>query len=344
MGLRFFSDPHIGTVRTSHTTVPSRQALTRTLHQQALLASDYQDGPVFCLGDLFDTDSNSEASILQGADVVMRCTAVLGGNHDLPNREGKLSSLQLLDSVVPGKIVCGSTDEPGFMFHQTQEAVVYMVPHMATQDLFDLSLTEAAAHADSLTGEPKILCLHCNYNSGLIHNDASLNLTKEKADALLSSFSYILLGHEHASRVLHGGGLIILGNTHPTSFSDISDKFVWDFRDGVFTSQTVWSKKAGYRELDWEVGADSIPETVQFIEVSGNAPAERLPDIAQWISTLWKNYPNLLMVRNRVESSSITPEVDVSMPRSLDLPARISTALASSDLLPLWEQYKEAVQ
>lgn len=344
MSIWFFSDPHIGTVRNSHTTVQSRAALKFELFKtSARLIEVTGSDPLFCLGDLFDTDSNDEATIMQGADVVKRCTAVLGGNHDLPNREGKLSSLQLLSSVIPGRIVCGSTDEPGYMLYITAEAVVYMVPHMATQDLFDLSLSEVLGAASQVVDRSKVLCLHCNYNSGLIHNDASLNLTREKADELLEVFDYVLLGHEHEHRTLHGGKLIILGNTHPTSFSDISDKYLWEFDGSGFRPHLLWSRSDGYLNMDWEQGSDELHDTVQFIEITGKAPAERLPDIAQGIASLWKTCPNLLMVRNNVEADVALPEVDTTVSRTLDLPSRISLALADSDLLPIWNEYLEAV-
>ena len=346
MSIWFFSDPHIGLVRNSHTTVQSRAALRFELFRSAArLIEITGSDPLFCLGDLFDTDNNDEATILQGAEIVRRCKMVLGGNHDLPNREGKLSSLQLLDQVIPDKIVCGSTDEPGFGRAEGHKAVIYMVPHMATQELFEQSLMEASTDARELnTSKPLILGLHCNYNSGLIHNDASLNLTKEKADELLEVFEFVLLGHEHESRTLQGGKLIILGNTHPTSFSDISDKFIWEFDDGRFTPHLIWSKQAGYQKLGWEEDMDLIPDTVQFIEITGKAPAERLPDIAQSIARLWKTYPNLLMVRNNVESDISLPAVDVAVSRTLDLPSRISHALADSDLLPIWNHYLEVAQ
>lgn len=347
MSIWFFSDPHIGLVRNSHTTVQSRAALRQELFRTAArLIEITGSDQLFCLGDLFDTDTNDEATILQGAEIVNRCTMVLGGNHDLPNREGKLSSLQLLDQVILHKIVCGSTDEPGF--GRGINPSVYFVPHMATQELFEQSLREACADAASLKeaypGHPFILCLHCNYNSGLIHNDASLNLTKEKADELLEVFEYVLLGHEHESRTLHGGKLIILGNTHPTSFSDISDKYIWEFDGSEFRAHLLWSKADNYGKVDWDHDIDVIPDTVQFIEITGKAPAERLPDIAQNIAKLWKTYPNLLMVRNNVESDISLPEVDVAVSRTMDLPSRIGHALADSDLLPIWNHYVEVAQ
>jgi hypothetical protein len=271
----------------------------------------------------------------------------MAGNHDLPNREGKLGSLQLLADMLPGDcderspIVLGSVSQPGFDFVGDCGAYVYLVPHMATQELFDISLDEVTDFVGR--DETSILCLHCNYNSGLIHNDASLNLTAERAEKLLETFDYVLLGHEHMPRTLHNGRLIILGNTHPTSFSDVGDKFLWEFDGKQFIQHPIWSKADGYRELRY---GDSVrmDELVQFIEVTGTVPSEQLPNIAQAITKLWKEWPNLLMVRNNVQSDSIVPEVDHAVCRSLDLPSRISAALESTDLHSIWQHYREAAQ
>lgn len=338
----FFSDPHIGTMRTSHTTQASRLRLRDALYEQAMDIM-WPSEPVYCLGDLFDTESNDERVIQHGYRVAQQCEKVLAGNHDLPNREGKLSSLQLIAGMLEeDQVVLGSVDEPGFQVDAHDLAHVYLVPHMATQALFDQSLQEVHDFAGrEVKDRPKILCLHCNYNSGFIQNDASLNLTTAQADWLLERFDYVLLGHEHVPRKLHGGQLIILGNTHPTSFSDISRKVIWEFNDTGFREHEIWSTD-GFMSLNWEDASTEI-EGVQFLDIVGSAPSDQLPKIAASIAKLWRDNPNLLMVRNSVESEFVAPEVHQAT-RSLDLPARISTALADTDLLPVWQSYLEQAQ
>lgn len=350
----FFSDPHIGTMRTAHTTQASRLRLRDAIFQQALRLVSPHNHSTYCLGDLFDTESNDERSILDGWQIASRCQRVLAGNHDLPNREGKVSSLQMIAEMMEyGRVVLGATDEHGYRFTSEPEAVVIMVPHVATQELFDKSLNEAWKHAARCTRDRAIiLCLHCNYNSGLIHNDASLNLTSYQAEWLLEKFDYVLLGHEHMPRTLHEGRLIILGNTHPTSFSDISDKYLWEFDGKEFKKHLIWDASLGHCDVDWqtlvkpwaEAQATRIhAEGAQFLDITGVAPPDMLPKVAAGIAQLWRDNPDLLMVRNSVQSEFVAPEVQKAT-RSLDLPARISTALADTDLLPVWQSYLEKAQ
>lgn len=344
----FFSDPHIGTMRTSHTTQASRLRLREALDDQAWKAlAKAGSRPVYCLGDLFDTESNDERAIGQGYRIAQQCEKVLAGNHDLPNREGKVSSLQLIAGMLEeDQVVLGSVDEYGYSVTSEAAAAVFMIPHMATQELFDKSLQEVWDHAGRCTKDRAlILCLHCNYNSGFIQNDASLNLTTEQADWLLERFNYVLLGHEHIPRKSHDGRLIVLGNTHPTSFSDISRKLVWEFDGEEFKGHEIWNVD-GFKSLNWEDMVQGTAELdgVQFLDIVGTAPPDQLPKIAASIAKLWRDNPNLLMVRNSVQSEFVAPEVNHTATRSLDLPARISTALADTDLLPVWQSYLEQAQ
>jgi DNA repair exonuclease SbcCD nuclease subunit len=344
--IRFFTDPHIGVIRGSHTTIASRQRLTEAVFNSTLKAID---GPHrnICLGDLYDTTSNDEKAILQGFAITQKCDKVLAGNHDLPNREGKLSSLQLLSLIAPeGRVILGSVSEPGFdvSVYEDEGVAVFFVPHMATQELFDQSLAEVADFKTREYQGKSILCLHCNYNSGFIQNDASLNLSEAQAVDLLKVFDYILLGHEHVSRELHKGRLIILGNTHPTSFSDVSKKYVWDFDGNEFSKTCIWDDSFHYRSLTINDLDSPLPETIQFVEVRGEAQMEQLPEVAQKVARLWKDYPSLFMVRNGLECISDLPEVVSPSHGSLDLPSRISSALADTDLLPVWNSYLEEVK
>jgi hypothetical protein len=346
MSIWFFSDPHLGLERTSHTTPASRAKLKQRLFEQAL--NCFRQGePVYCLGDLFDTESNDEAVILQGMAVVNGIDGVIAGNHDCPNREGRKSSLQLIQSVYPDKVISGEVGEPGFDFRWENEASVYFVPHMATQQLFDQSLEEVKASTVSQHKVvPTILCLHCNYDSGFADNDASLNLTRAKAEELLRVFDYILLGHEHIPRADFGGRLQILGNTHPTSFSDISDKFVWEFKDGKLIPHKIWDATVGYIRLTWEEllntpTADWKDEQIQFMEVTGMAPAEKMPEIAKTVSDHWKALPDLLMLRNSVQVAQANlPQADGTVTKLQDLPSRVASELKDApEMLGLWEGY-----
>lgn len=354
MSVRFFSDPHLGLERTSHTTPASRAKLKQKLFSQAL-SSFRQGEATYCLGDLFDTESNDEATILQGLAVVNGIDGVIAGNHDCPNREGRKSSLQLIQSVYPDKVIAGEVDEPGFDVRCCEEGAdltLVFVPHMATQALFETSLDEAAAWASTqVTSKYSALCLHCNYNSGFADNESTLNLTRDKAEQLLKVFNYVLLGHEHIPRADFGGRLQILGNTFPTSFSDISDKFVWEFVDGNLVPHKIWDASTGYISLLWgELLNESSEhwghEGVQFIEVTGKAPAERMPEIAKKISDIWKDSPDLLMLRNNVQvEQADLPQGDGTVTKIQDLPSRVASELKDApELLGLWNSYMDQLR
>lgn len=353
MSIWFFSDPHIGVKRSSHTTEASRVRLSDAVFStsEAVLYKAGSD-PVICTGDLFDKEANSEADILRGHRIAAGCTMVLGGNHDLPNRAGAVSSLQLLDEILPsGRIISGTVDEAGFSIKALQQGTfVYAVPHLSTQELFETSLQEAAAAARGERNvRTRILCLHCNYDSGLIQNDASLNLPKALAEVLLQVFDYVLLGHEHMPRELLGGRLIILGNTHPTSFADISDKYLWEFSvEKGFTKHLIWSADAGALRVELlspiTVDAELAKyPSLQFLDIVGAIKAEEAADVAALVAYLWKNVPSLLMVRNNTEvsdkpTSAVTPEH-----KTLDLPARVASAL-DDEMRALWNDYLEKVK
>lgn len=336
MSIYFWSDPHLGLTRTSHTTATSRVALRAALHKQAAAVS--AAGPAHriavCLGDLFDTTSNDEAVIREAHEILRTVDFILAGNHDLPNREGKVSSLELLSDVTAsGK---GKVINAPFIASVQQYGELVFVPHKVTQEMFIASLQQALDEF----AEGKVLCLHCNYdNAFAASSESTLNLPREMAKQLLDKFQYILIGHEHIPRSDFGGKLQIAGNTHPTSFSDISDKFVWELRDGVLTPTRIWSMADHYQKIEWQDLVDGAASQAQFVEVVGAAPADKMSVIAQAVGKLWRDNNNALMVRNAV----VSEDVEIAhrdFARSLDVPARITQELeASPALAATWAEY-----
>lgn len=337
----FWSDPHLGLNRTSHTTATSRKLL-----QSALLtkARRITDDPSVCLGDLFDTTDNEESVILQGAEIAKKVAAVLSGNHDLPNRDGKLSSLQLIGELVEDTAVVlldKTTDFVSLPLKGFNELV--FVPHKRTQTLFDDTLNQLLQLPKSATSDKNVLCLHCNYNSPFAENEATLNLTQGQAKRLLDVFDYILIGHEHIPRSDFEGRVQLLGNIHPTSFADISDKFIWEMTAEGLNPIKVWDKATHYLSLDWEtllsLPSLSNAEELQFVEVIGTAPAARLPDIARAIQKLWGILPTAFMIKNAVKSDGVNIVAETEVQKALDVPARITQSLQNTPLLSLWLNY-----
>lgn len=345
MKLRLFTDPHIGLNRTSHTTPASRLKLKAALAQQALNITDCDD-VIFCLGDLFDTYDTDNFSLLSGLEVFKRCNLTLFGNHDLSNRVDQLSSIEVVNLLIsPGMSRYGVTEPKASRLGAN--VPFWWIDHKLTQTVFEGALQDAYDHAV----EGSILLLHCNYNSPFATQESTLNLSREDAELLLTKFAYIFIGHEHMPRTDFNDRVILLGNSHPTGFSDISDKFYWELEleDGKVVSiikEMVWSEDSGYLALEWTELSElvSLNPLVQFIEVKGTADQQHMPLIASQVSNLWQFSENLLMVRNAVTATAAVNEITINeATRSLSIPERISTELAGSKLEPLWTAYLGAL-
>lgn len=350
MSIRFYSDPHLGLNRTAHTTQASRVKLRRALYEAALeIASANPYIHKVCGGDLFDTESNDESVLLEAIKILNNTAVCLAGNHDMPNRAGKLGSLLFLgvSEATPCQITMSEVGAGGFARRSLGNTTLYCVPHAATQEHFEDALHRAATAA-RLAGphNPRILITHCNLDNNLVAgSNSSLNLSLDLAESLLDTFDYVMLGHEHMPRTLFDGRLIVMGNTHPTSFSDISDKFVWDFDGTTMTQVKVWDANIGYRKMPWvDFLEHGIPEGVQFLDVvGGGADMQLMAKIAECLASAFKSSETLLMARNSViPVESVVPAANPG--KAMDMATAVSNSLNDSDLADLWNSYLERVQ
>lgn len=344
--ITFFSDPHLGLERYTHTTPESRNRLKLALYEQALSCTQ-QARPVICLGDLFDTATNDEATIQQGHDIACR-SVVLGGNHDSTNRDNKPSSLELLHSIV-GPTEAGGRIALRYQVIRTGPLVVHLVPHCMTQSVFVGLLDDLEVHPRA--GEQHILCLHCNYESPFASNEATLNLTREQAARLLERFDRILIGHEHNARSDFGGRLQLLGSCHPTSFHDCqTDKYVWRLtKTGDLIPEVIWNSTVGYMKVAAEhVLSHNLPDLAgcQFMDVQGELPATDLPALARRVSDIWKTTPSLFQLRNGAVAKEVSPQSEsTAWSRMTTLPERITLDLDGDEsMLALWHHYLQQVQ
>ncbi|WP_299310645.1 metallophosphoesterase [uncultured Halomonas sp.] len=213
MRILFYSDPHFGLARRENVTESSlraREAYCVGYLNQLTQGYDL----VVCLGDLFDRAHNKEEVILRAAKAVEHTDYILAGNHDLINREGAISSLNLLKEICPSKVVL----DPMTV---TSGVHLHFVPHHRTQAEFDQALDVAFSQVN---GGKHFLLLHCNFDSPYADKEQDLNLTGAQAERLLTRFDTILIGHEHAGRDLLGGRVKIVGSLFPTSFGDAEAK------------------------------------------------------------------------------------------------------------------------
>jgi DNA repair exonuclease SbcCD nuclease subunit len=310
MKIRFVSDTHLGLSRQSHTTPESAKRMQGCLHDVAMEATEPQEETIVIhAGDLFDKYSNNEAVIAQAAELTPFCDYILAGNHDCSNRTDTVSSFELLSTMqdkgndaifVKGQRLYTYTGNPDFR--------LCLVPHQMSQADFVLQLNEAVEKFKYMqnTGVLKILVTHCNYDNPLTEkSESSLNLTREAAEELLKTFDFILLGHEHNPRTDFDGRLVVLGSLMPTSFSDISDKCVWelDTETRALSKRTVWGRHDGSASGRWiDIGPDMFEgfDGLQFLDITGVATPSQMPEVSKLIQDCWDNGPNLLMVRNSV--------------------------------------------
>lgn len=347
MKVTVFTDPHLGVSRQAHTTRESAARLKSELYEQAMMIIDDSKHPLICVGDLFDKAQNNEATLVQGYNVASRCQLTLSGNHDELNREGVVTSLQALKDM--GVKICSAPtmSDPYFEAH----GAMYFVPHHASQELFLLACGQAAIHAaEHRDGQACILFLHCNYDFSLAIEDNTLNLPASTATVLLEQFDKILIGHEHNPSLHQEGRVVILGNTMPTSFADISDKFSYtlDLETAELTKHLVWAKDNHYVEI--ELGSELPPmHGIEFVDVVGIESAGNALEISKFIRSIWeaaqyeldgKPMCSLIAVRNKVVVKDALKDVDSDAPPVAldDLKSRIKQDLAGSDLEVLFTQ------
>lgn len=347
--ITLFTDPHLGTDRGAHTTRQSSARLKQALFDQAMSIVKSTEHPLYCLGDLFDKATNSEATILQGYEVASKCALTIAGNHDLLNREGVVTSLSALKEM--GVPICATPDlsTPYFEHH----GAIYVVPHHASQVIFEQALVLAAEHAAKLReGLASYLLLHCNYNFNLAVEDNTLNLPEPLAAEIGESFDHIFIGHEHNWSTHLDGKVVVMGNTHPTSYHDLSDKYVYhlDLETAKYIKECVWSMDKRYLEV--RLG-DPIPDLagIQFINVVGQEAVGSAAEVSDYINSLWKageykvdgsDEPrnDLLAIRNKVALKDVLDGVDTAAEsvQLEDLQTKLRHDLEGSDLQQLFDE------
>lgn len=352
--ITIFTDPHLGTARQAHTTRESSAELQKSLYWQAMSIINTGEYPKVCVGDLLDKSTNNEVIIGQAHDVAKGCEWVLAGNHDETNREGTLSTLRLLKQQGLDIIATPDLTNPYFEARES----LYMVPHHASQEVFEQAMRNAAEHAAAnRDGLASYLFLHCNYDFNLASEDNTLNLRRELAKELIAAFDFIFIGHEHNGSVDLGGQVVVLGNTHPTSFHDIGDKYIYhlELETATLTKELVWEAATHYREI--KIGGE-IPdlEGVQFVDVTGTDSVANAVEVSEFIREVWKaSYyqpegepgyvTEMFAVRNKVDIKDALQDVDTEFNEVVteDLQTRIAKDLKGTDLAPLFAELVQKV-
>ena len=333
MIVNIFSDTHLNVSRQAHTTAESSKRLNERLFEQAMTCKTEEMNVI--VGDLFDKTFNPEWAVIQGIHVSSGNTTVLAGNHDETNREGTKCSLEVV-AESGGDVVRNPKLSEVFVVRRNQ---LYFVPHHSTQELFDLALDKIVESSGD--GENKYLFLHCNRGTAIgDKSDSTLYVSDEMEDRLLEKFTRIFYGHEHQPQLLKGGRVVVCGNTMPTSFSDISDKYRYELDTETDQLETIkiWSKDRAYLELTVGEELTENPD-VEFILVTGKSSRK---ETAEYVEACWKKYPNALAIRPAVEYLEETV-TKAQATEPVNLLSAIEKDLEGTEMLKVFKELQHAI-
>lgn len=304
--LIIYSDPHQGLDLRANTTPRSRARLDDAIRSVALgvtlLPPDKsaKEYCTVCVGDFFHRFSNPESVILDALPVARRTDYILGGNHDVMNDESRISSLKLLKEMgVGADIIMPSVATPTVhavrehIGKNEEEVLLVFVPHHGTKESFRDALKNAKELADKEAGMKSLLFLHCNYDCPVAEKDTEMNLSREEAADLLDSFTWIFIGHDHHPKDDFFGRLQVVGNIHPTGFSDCdTDKrcITLDHNaDGKLElrSAPLWDTATGYAELTVDQLDTVDPTVVNFVRITGKVSPSDISHVSRKIKELF---------------------------------------------------------
>lgn len=257
MKILFYTDPHIGLRRKANSTAESsvrreRHYLRKLLgHCRVFRVVNGKDSLIFCLADFFDRVSNPEEVILSAMKSAQETDLIMAGNHDVPNRAERESSLRVLQEMFPNKILIAG-QETGKTFSTVVDNTLFcFVPHALTDVDHQAAISEVCEEAEQHNGH-RVLCLHCNWDFPEERRTAeTLNLTKERAYELLGFFHYILIGHVHTPADYYEGRVKVIGSVFPTGFDNLENKrtLIYNTSDGTFSEMESWNNERMFSGL-----------------------------------------------------------------------------------------------
>ena len=334
----FYTDPHLGLKRKAHSTPASSAA--REQHTRAILHGLLDSGrhsAAFCLGDLFDRESNYEEVLLEALQVLSKTSAVLAGNHDVPNRTDAVYSMAVLSAIYPDRVVL----EKPRTFDLGSGSWLYLVPHCLLQSDFEEALRQVAVSAQAWKAqgmvERLLLGLHCSFDLGFETGETSLNLTRQMAEELLTVVDFILLGHDHIPADHFGGRLKIIGSLFPTAMDQIKTDhrvLYYDPGAGTFIEEPIKvSAFIGPASCAPEKG-EGGEAGAQFLDLEDDLDPGQAAKLAVKLFS-----DGAFAVRVRPREESVLGEVRV-VREMRSLPALIAEELQGEpDLLALWTEF-----
>lgn len=356
----WFTDPHLGVRRSSHTSAKSQLLFQQHLFDLSMdIVTDIaakHEAVSFCAGDLFDRFANPESIIAQGIEVAKKCVAVLEGNHDRKNNTEVVGSLDLV-AQAGAEIV--RNEEPSKPFFKAMtvgnKVTLFFIPHCFTQSIFEQSIKFAIQQFTPAQKKAKrVLVLHCNskpWNGEVQLEGCTLGLTEELTDLIVKHFDLCLLGHEHIPQSLRGGKIRVLGNIFPLGFGEIADRFVYvmDLDTLAMKPIKVFDAKEGACQIN-------VDELLNFngemnvgqglVEIVGEIRSEDYPQLSRALMTFWKaNDGSLLAVKNSVvvlKSATASPSKQAISSRSL--PEVVEEEVGKTDLADTYREVSNSLK
>lgn len=302
------NDLHTGVTRQAGTT-PDSQARLRDYVQGELkqLVSRAAGKHLVIVGDLFDafevlTRDVIEAHITLCRHLESGGDLTLGsGNHDYSAKAERVSSFHLLAHMLQAQY----PDRVRVIDHLTGmsqvEGGVWMIPHMLSQDLFNVEIKRATQAT-----EGGYLLLHANCMSPFAeHSDHSLNVSEDQVDALIAAGWTLVFAHEHQPTQYRDGRVLIIGNQIPTSVADCLGPVEKRYAQ-IVDGKLEWIKwlevPQVFAEVDWhELDA---PIERKFIRVTGDCAADQAAEMIQAVSKLRQKNP-AFVITNAVKVEGV---------------------------------------
>ena len=358
-----FSDPHLGLSRATNTTLESRKRFREFLYDHTMSVIDglLKEGAdkIFCLGDLFDSYSNDEATFLQGFNVLQELEGCLVGNHDIANRLDSVGTLQALQQIYQGLprsmksnpvIYNDEPHEPRIRNWRYDLSEWTFVPHVFTQELFCQSLE--LAEQMNPHKNMHILCLHCNVGvpgyAEVEDKGTSLYLTEEWQERLLKKYDLILVGHEHPPKTLHDSRVVVLGNVYPLAFGEVADRYSYiidDEQKTIVKTLQIFKQDESFKQVQATelLGSEGKYDAgaARIVEVTGTVRRSDQAELARSIAAFWKNNDGVFLFRNATKTEEVTAakrHENTFVPKTL--PELVSESVANT---PYREAYDEAV-
>lgn len=306
------NDVHLGVQRSAGTTPKTAAALKsyllenlRTvmfahLDKNIIINGDIFDQFNVPLNDVFDFSMLCRDWLKHSYDSVQLILSE--GNHDLSKNSANMCSLSFAAKML-------NSDRVELIEEATQlpSHRIYIIPHVANQDMFDLELEKAA----ELNGY--LVLVHANYdNNFAAQSDHSLNVSAEQAKAIVHAGNTLLFGHEHQAK--HPQPEVwVAGNQFPSSVADClgnnsKHAFIFYPETRELIKDTTWEAEGSFAELEWNT-LDQAGD-FEFVRVVGDCPTEQAADMLAAISK-YRQRSSAYVVTNAVSVAGVVAMSDL---------------------------------